>query len=113
MALTKPTDQFEWASTDVNGVQFGQPNKVEPTVEKIAAGWDELEIPSRNHLNYIVNNLTQWVAFVDSFVKLGSGSPEGVVTADPGVLYLDTTGGAGTTLYVKETGTSNVGWGAK
>lgn len=43
----------------------------------------------------------------------GSGSPEGVVPADPGSLYTDTGGGAGVTLYVKESGTGNTGWVAK
>lgn len=44
---------------------------------------------------------------------VGEGSPEGVVTAPIGALYTDTAGGAGTTLYVKESGVSNTGWIAK
>jgi len=43
----------------------------------------------------------------------GSGSPEGVVTALVGSLYTSTNGSAGTTLYVKESGTGNTGWVAK
>jgi len=43
----------------------------------------------------------------------GAGSPEGAVTAPPGSLYTDTAGGAGATLYVKESGTGNTGWVAK
>jgi len=43
----------------------------------------------------------------------GAGDPEGVVTAVVGSLYTRTDGGAGTTLYVKETGTANTGWVAK
>jgi hypothetical protein len=43
----------------------------------------------------------------------GTGSPESVVTANVGSLYLRTDGGASTTLYVKETGTSNTGWSVK
>lgn len=43
----------------------------------------------------------------------GAGSPEGVVTAPVGYLYLRSDGGAGTTLYVKESGTGNTGWVAK
>jgi len=43
----------------------------------------------------------------------GTGSPEGVVTAVVGSMYTDITGGAGTTLYVKESGTGNTGWVAK
>lgn len=43
----------------------------------------------------------------------GTGSPEGVVTANVGSLYSRTDGGAGTSLYVKESGTGNTGWVAK
>lgn len=43
----------------------------------------------------------------------GTGSPEGVATASVGSLYTRTDGGAGTTLYVKESGASNTGWIAK
>lgn len=40
----------------------------------------------------------------------GSGTPEGAVTAVVGSLYTRTDGGAGTVLYVKETGSGNTGW---
>lgn len=43
----------------------------------------------------------------------GPGSPEGSVTAPVGSLYSRTDGGAGTSFYVKESGTGNVGWVAK
>lgn len=41
------------------------------------------------------------------------GSPEGVITAPPGSTYTNSNGGAGTTFYVKESGTGNTGWVAK
>lgn len=43
----------------------------------------------------------------------GTGSPSGVVSAGQGTLYLRSDGGAGTTLYVKETGSGTSGWAAK
>lgn len=43
----------------------------------------------------------------------GDGSPEGVVTAPVGTLYLRDDGGAGTSMYVKESGAGNTGWVAK
>ena len=49
----------------------------------------------------------------DRGLFVGSGSPEGVVTADPGSLYTNIAGGANTTLYVKESGGGNTGWVAK
>ena len=42
----------------------------------------------------------------------GYGSPEGVVTAPIGAMYRRLNGGAGTTLYVKQSGTGNTGWSA-
>lgn len=43
----------------------------------------------------------------------GAGSPESVVTAGVGAVYNRTDGGAGTTLYIKESGTGSTGWVAK
>lgn len=40
----------------------------------------------------------------------GTGSPEGVLTASIGSIYRRTNGAAGTTLYVKESGSGNTGW---
>ena len=48
-----------------------------------------------------------------SRIRAGSGSPEGVVSAPVGHLFLRTDGGSSTTLYVKESGSSNTGWSAK
>jgi len=47
------------------------------------------------------------------YIITGSGTPEGAVTAPVGSLFTRTDGGASTTLYVKESGTSNTGWVAK
>ena len=46
-------------------------------------------------------------------IYYGTGTPESVVTANVGSLYLRTDGGASTTLYVKTSGTGNTGWTAK
>lgn len=43
-------------------------------------------------------------------IRAGSGSPEGVVAGVVGSLWLRTNGGAGTTLYRKESGTGSTGW---
>ena len=48
-----------------------------------------------------------------SNVSSGSGSPEGAVTAPVGSIFLRSDGGAGTSFYVKESGTGNTGWIAK
>jgi len=46
-------------------------------------------------------------------IRSGAGTPEGAVVGNVGDLYTRTDGGAGTTLYVKESGTGNTGWAAK
>lgn len=44
----------------------------------------------------------------------GTGSPEGAREGNIGDSYINTNGGAGTTLYVKESGNgTNTGWAAK
>lgn len=48
-----------------------------------------------------------------AFVTGGTGSPEGVVTAGAGSIYMRADGGAGTSLYVKQTASGNTGWAAK
>lgn len=47
-------------------------------------------------------------------ITWGSGSPEGQILAAQGSMYLNQTGGAGTCLYIKESGGfSTTGWVAK
>ena len=52
-------------------------------------------------------------AFSGPAIYQGSGSPEGSVTAAVGSTYMRSDGGAGTSFYVKESGTGNTGWVAK
>ena len=79
---------------------------------------------SGNYVNFFVNNSllgsitttgssTRFFTTATVFFGSGAGSPEGAVTAPVGSVYTRTDGGAGTTLYVKETGTGNTGWAAK
>lgn len=46
-------------------------------------------------------------------LTIGTGDPEGVVTAAAGSLFLRTDGSTSTTLYVKTSGSGNNGWTAK
>ncbi len=43
-------------------------------------------------------------------IEHGVGSPESAVTANPGSIYLNESGGTGTTVYLKESGVGNTGW---
>lgn len=62
------------------------------------------------HWLYDVLTTPTPVAGVGLIWKSGAGTPQGVVTAPIGALFTRTDGGAGTTLYVKESGVGNVGW---
>lgn len=72
-----------------------------------ATGWSEysrLEIQNKNGSGGTVKPCQ---------IISGTGTPEGNVTANIGSLYMRLDGGAGTTLYVKESGTGSTGWVAK
>lgn len=58
---------------------------------------------------------TKLIDYMELTGKLygGVGSPEGVLAARVGCLYLREDGSTGTTLYVKESGSGNIGWIAK
>ncbi len=64
---------------------------------------------------YLTLRGAEWVEAITTQVNLntvlsGTGSPEGVVEAEPTRLYMDDSGTAGNILYVKKSGTGNTGW---
>lgn len=63
----------------------------------------------------VVGSALAWgsPAAITAAIYSGTGSPETVVTANKGSLFLRQDGGAGTTLYVKESGSGNTGWVGK
>jgi hypothetical protein len=61
-----------------------------------------------------INTTAREIVFEGVLIKSGNGTPEGVVAAIPGSLFLRQDGGAGTTLYTKESGVgTNTGWVGK
>lgn len=71
-----------------------------------------LVMPTTGGDPYFPNNFRLGSATGPRYLS-GEGSPEGAVIAPVGSIYTRTDGGAGATLYVKETGTGNTGWVAK
>lgn len=62
----------------------------------------------------VVAGVNQITLGIGVNVSAGTGSPNGVVTGSPPDLYLNFSGGAGTTLYVKESGAAtDTGWAGK
>jgi hypothetical protein len=79
-------------------------------------------LPGGNDVGQLVVSLYDFLRRVvqavnahdDTRVLTGQGSPECVVVAKVGRLYARSDGGAGTTLYVKESGNNtDTGWTAK
>lgn len=66
--------------------------------------------------NYITTNIVNDTTSgpgtsINGVTKIvGTGSPEGVITAAVGSTFSRTNGGAGTTYYIKESGSGNTGW---
>ena len=57
--------------------------------------------------------LSEFLEHIQDRINLdfvGTGSPEGVVSANIGSTYRRLDGGASTSFYVKESGTSSTGW---
>lgn len=58
----------------------------------------------------IVERIRLTLDALQSVLIQGDGSPEGVVEADKGALYQNTTGAVGSLLYAKTTDDSSFGW---
>lgn len=69
--------------------------------------------PNTNLGTYFVNPVHFGAYDGPQVAPPGNGSPEGVVTAAPGSLYLNKDGGSGVSIYFKESGTGNTGWVAR
>ena len=108
-----------WQAKSNSRWQFGSGSAV-PDVGMIRSASNEMALYSDTSgaaflLNATVASHQVYVGDSTSTPKLmqGTGSPEGVVTAVRGSQFMRTDGGAGTCLYVKESGTGNTGWVAK
>jgi hypothetical protein len=63
---------------------------------------------------YALEQIALKLGELKQFIFWGTGSPNTVVTASVGAIFLRLDGGAGTSIYIKESGTStNTGWIAK
>lgn len=81
---------------------------------------DNTLVPSgvNQNLKWRISSQTGEAEFVSLIINgadymSGTGSPESVLSAPVGSIYTDKSGGVGSTLYVKELGTGNLGWASK
>jgi hypothetical protein len=90
----------------VNAIEFSENNR---KTLQVGSGAPHTGTPSSRLSLYNEDTDSTFVQILS-----GTGSPEGVILAPQGSLYLRTDGGSGTTLYIKETSAGvNTGWDAK
>lgn len=98
-----------------SGVSTDVPLQVQPFAGQTGDVFRILNVPG-NGTNFSLDAGGQIETLGGNALKItsGSGSPNGVVTASPGALYLNVGGGSINTLWVKESGTdTDTGWIAK
>lgn len=62
----------------------------------------------------VIREMAQEINVLAGYVFVGVGDPDGVIVANVGSLFLRTDGGAGTSMYCKESGSGlATGWVAK
>ena len=101
-----------FAGSSFNRFQFGGTTSSFPALKRV--GTDLQVVIASTTAAIGVAAVDADLTFIeDRFRRKGAGSPEGAVTAPIGAVYHNTTGGAGTSFYVKESGTGNTGWVGK
>lgn len=72
--MAKPTQLPEWASVANTDSVSGQPNLVEPPTAKKQRGFDYREKPPRNWVNWLLNLVYKWFAWISDWVSSDDGS---------------------------------------
>lgn len=119
---TDPRLSLDW----LNGRIFGGSGSAAPTdyfgVVGAAFGTTRNWVPVTDNARDLGSNSTRWANVFGTQFRPGDGgpiwtsgvgTPEGAVAAPVGSLFTRTDGGAGTTLYVKQSGSGATGWVAK
>ena len=94
---------------------FGQNTQIRGVVEATSGSGNEI-LNNRFAVDLTKATLFLFNLLTTSGIRVehaGTGTPEGSIIAGVGSLWRRTDGGTSTTLYVKESGTSNTGWVAK
>lgn len=98
----------------LSGPQIGDPSYIAAVSlgfqSKADAAW-QVMLGGSSHTQVKTPAPRLTIAGID--IWTGTGTPEAAVTAPVGSLFLRSDGGAGTTMYVKESGAGNTGWVAK
>jgi hypothetical protein len=75
----------------------------------------EGRIPGESpELQQVLREMNEPIQVITGRIFVGTGTPEAVIAADKGAIFLRTDGGASTTLYVKTADAGlKTGWTAK
>lgn len=105
--MARPTqDIVLWAAQDVNLPAIDGPNKSLPISDLINKGWDMNQKPAADEFNYLLNNYSKWLIYLDE--KSGGASPETPeVDSIPSTVPLRGTGGWGAFKGVKGSSADN------
>lgn len=90
------------AGTGFDRLQFGSTAATHPAIKR-----------SSTALHARLADDSGYAPTESLYDRWGAGTPEGVVTAPIGSTFHRTDGGAGTSLYVKQSGVGNTGWVGK
>jgi hypothetical protein len=96
--------QSAWTGADVEAPAGSD-------VEWVATngGWRLSQAPAATLLSGAVRHVADGEA-AGCISRIGRGSPQGVVAAAPGSDWRNLDGGAGSTYWIKQTGTGATGW---
>ena len=64
--MAKPTYYPEWATTDTTLPVAGTSNKSRPKESLRTIGWDKSQIPAAEELNWQLDNVYDWVVYLDT-----------------------------------------------
>ena len=98
------------AGNDFTRLQFGGVSASFPALRRVGTTIEAVLSDVSDYANFGAKTFT---IYNGPTISQGVGSPEGLVTAPTGSIYLNTSGGASTSLYVKTSGAGNTGWTAK
>jgi hypothetical protein len=113
VAITTPANsEIEWVGRNAGwyASRYQQTDYVQPGSD----GSVTLTTPAGDVRIYPSGTgVVRWVSDTQATgcsTMVGSGTPQGVVTAAPGSDYRDLTGAAGSVFWIKQTGTGATGW---
>lgn len=114
---TNTADMAILATDGSNGLTVGGANVVNTIVDATTGVYLQTAGATRvlaaaAGLYIVSGKLLFGGASTDVSISSGTATPEGAITAPVGSLRLRSDGAAGTSLYVKESGTGNTGWTA-